>query len=240
MASFKLSHLSSNCTLIYSTKNSYRFTLFNVPKNPIVLGYPWLTIHNPNIPWTEGELCQWSMLSTTTILQYSHWTLLTNNHLTTFPECYQDLSVAFSKTKASERPPHTQTMGLRHWSTARYYLSQEQSIPFTDTWNKGYGRIYWSTQDWFYTLYLSCCNRVFLSWEKAAIFNPLWMKSWKTSWIAMSPFTMIQQTVIFPLRVRTHLSSPPILTVSYFTPTVCQTRKMWIPQNHHLLPGPCS
>lgn len=86
--------------MVYSTKNSYRFTLFNAPKNPIVLGYPWLAIHNPNIPWTEGELCQWSMLSTIAILQYSHWTLLTNNHLTTFPECYQDLSVALSKNQS--------------------------------------------------------------------------------------------------------------------------------------------
>ncbi|KAL0159656.1 hypothetical protein M9458_043381, partial [Cirrhinus mrigala] len=48
----------------------------NSPRNPIILGLPWLEKHNPRISWTSRQIL------------------------------YLDLAKAFSKTKATKLPPH--------------------------------------------------------------------------------------------------------------------------------------
>ncbi len=37
-----------------------QFFLIHTPRLPIILGYPWLTVHNPNIDWSRGVHCQLS------------------------------------------------------------------------------------------------------------------------------------------------------------------------------------
>ncbi|KAL0149627.1 hypothetical protein M9458_055154 [Cirrhinus mrigala] len=37
-----------------------RFFLISSPQSPIILGYPWLNRHEPNISWTQGTITHWS------------------------------------------------------------------------------------------------------------------------------------------------------------------------------------
>lgn len=36
------------------------FYVISSPKNQIILGHPWLAIHDPSISWSQGELIKWS------------------------------------------------------------------------------------------------------------------------------------------------------------------------------------
>lgn len=36
-----------------------QFLLIHTPKLPIILGFPWLTAHNPNIDWSRGVVTEW-------------------------------------------------------------------------------------------------------------------------------------------------------------------------------------
>ncbi|KAL0152827.1 hypothetical protein M9458_051867, partial [Cirrhinus mrigala] len=74
-------------------------------QSPIILGYPWLNQHEPNISWTQGTITHWSphcqlhcRQPTTPSTQPA-----ANN---TIPADYQDLLEAFSRTKATLLPPH--------------------------------------------------------------------------------------------------------------------------------------
>lgn len=40
------------------------FYVISSPKNQIILGHPWLAIHDPSISWKQGELIKWSHLVT--------------------------------------------------------------------------------------------------------------------------------------------------------------------------------
>ncbi|KAI2663508.1 Transposon Tf2-9 polyprotein [Labeo rohita] len=82
-----------------------RFFLISSPQAPIILGYPWLNQHEPNISWTQGTITHWSphcqlhcLRPTTPASQPA-----ANN---TIPADYQDLLEAFSRTKATLLPPH--------------------------------------------------------------------------------------------------------------------------------------
>ncbi len=33
-----------------------RFFIIQAPNNPVVLGLPWLQLHEPQISWTEGQI----------------------------------------------------------------------------------------------------------------------------------------------------------------------------------------
>lgn len=41
------------------TRNLYSFFLIQLPEFPLVLGFPWLTCHNPNIDWSRGVVKGW-------------------------------------------------------------------------------------------------------------------------------------------------------------------------------------
>ncbi|KAK3550601.1 hypothetical protein QTP70_000678 [Hemibagrus guttatus] len=36
------------------------FFMISSPANPIILGFPWLQLHNPHMSWREGEITRWS------------------------------------------------------------------------------------------------------------------------------------------------------------------------------------
>ncbi|KAK3545878.1 hypothetical protein QTP70_016572 [Hemibagrus guttatus] len=61
------------------------FYVIDSPRNEIILGYPWLSVHDPVISWRhESPECK----------------------PVTIPSCYHDLQEVFSKTKATQLPPH--------------------------------------------------------------------------------------------------------------------------------------
>ncbi|GLD52992.1 retrotransposon Gag-like protein 6 [Lates japonicus] len=43
---------------VHSEKIS--FHLVNAPRNPLLLGLPWLKTHNPHIDWSSGQILSWS------------------------------------------------------------------------------------------------------------------------------------------------------------------------------------
>ncbi|KAL0149332.1 hypothetical protein M9458_055370 [Cirrhinus mrigala] len=92
---------------------SIRFFIIQAPNNPVILGLPWLQLHEPQISWTEGQITQWSDKCLTQSLQTPKPKLLeaatvkldSPNAVKISPE-YYNLAEAFSKTKATQLPPH--------------------------------------------------------------------------------------------------------------------------------------
>ncbi len=92
-----------------------RICLFAIdsPQNLVILGLPWLEKHNPRISWSAKQIQQWSEFCHQECLQFhcpdvkftpspDSETPSTKN----LPVAYQDLSEAFSRSKASQLPPH--------------------------------------------------------------------------------------------------------------------------------------
>ncbi|KAL0173249.1 hypothetical protein M9458_033560, partial [Cirrhinus mrigala] len=94
-------------------QESITFYIVDSPKHDAILGFPWLSTHDPDISWYHGELTRWSkfchencfhikpqLFGTTSIESPAS----TNN--VKIPSCYNDLSDVFSKVKATQLPPH--------------------------------------------------------------------------------------------------------------------------------------
>ncbi|KAK3563117.1 hypothetical protein QTP86_016350 [Hemibagrus guttatus] len=66
-------------------RETITFYVIDSPHHEIILGYPWLSVHDPVISWyQESPECK----------------------PVTIPSCYQDLQEVFSKAKATQLPPH--------------------------------------------------------------------------------------------------------------------------------------
>ncbi|KAK3507486.1 hypothetical protein QTP70_026910, partial [Hemibagrus guttatus] len=66
-------------------RETITFYVIDSPCHEIILGYPWLSVHDPVISWyQESPECK----------------------PVTIPSCYQDLQEVFSKAKATQLPPH--------------------------------------------------------------------------------------------------------------------------------------
>ncbi|KAI2655938.1 Transposon Tf2-9 polyprotein [Labeo rohita] len=114
----------------YQTKNvklqigllyQENITLYVVdsPKYEVILGFPWLSIHDPAISWFQGELTYWSQFCMKNCFSIQPQPCLTTSIESrdtqvkiTIPSHYQDLSEVFSKTKATQLHPH------RSWDCA--------------------------------------------------------------------------------------------------------------------------
>ncbi|KAI2664083.1 Transposon Tf2-6 polyprotein [Labeo rohita] len=94
-------------------QESITFYIVDSPKHDAVLGFPWLSTHDPDISWYHGELTRWSkfchencfhvkpqLLGTTSIESPA------STNTVKIPSCYNDLSDVFSKVKATQLPPH--------------------------------------------------------------------------------------------------------------------------------------
>lgn len=57
-----ITHRTQDITLILSGNHSEKVSLFlfKAPDTPLVLGFPWLQLHNPHIDWARGCLSGWS------------------------------------------------------------------------------------------------------------------------------------------------------------------------------------
>ncbi|KAK3510927.1 hypothetical protein QTP70_027099, partial [Hemibagrus guttatus] len=89
------------------------FYVIDSPRHEIILGYPWLSVHDPVISWHHGEITHWSQFCFSycldnTIIKSCLTTSVESPECkpVTIPSCYQELQEVFSKTKATQLPPH--------------------------------------------------------------------------------------------------------------------------------------
>lgn len=84
-----------------------RLFVFQSPQTPLILGLPWLEKHNLCISWTERQIIQWSESCRQHCLNRTLQRIEPEPcNASKIPGEYYDLIEAFSKTKASQLPPH--------------------------------------------------------------------------------------------------------------------------------------
>ncbi|KAI2645990.1 Transposon Tf2-6 polyprotein [Labeo rohita] len=95
-------------------QESISFYVVDSPKHETILGFPWLSVHDPDISWYHGELTHWSNFCQENCFsvkpQPCYTTSIespTTHKTVTIPFCYKDLSEVFSKSKATQLPPHS-------------------------------------------------------------------------------------------------------------------------------------
>lgn len=89
------------------------FLIFRSPYTPVVLGHPWLVLHNPQINWANGSVISWKLschvdclssavppVSSAAVFQEEP------GDLSGVPEEYHDLREVFSRSRATSLPPH--------------------------------------------------------------------------------------------------------------------------------------
>lgn len=96
---------------------SMQFHIFESTQHPIILGFPWLKIHNPHIDWPSGKVKEWGedckgrcKLSQPVNAPTDSSRIIIDHpdypDLHKVPSCYHDLKEAFNKSKALSLPPH--------------------------------------------------------------------------------------------------------------------------------------
>lgn len=85
--------------------------VLRAPHHPLVLGFPWLLRHSPQIDWSTGAILKWSAPCRLTCLQQGTACPQTSSpsqspDLSGVPEEYHDLREVFSKARATVLPPH--------------------------------------------------------------------------------------------------------------------------------------
>ena len=98
-----------------------QFHLFTSTSHSLILGQPWLFLHNPRIDWKTGAIREWGedcskncFVSSDQKEQIAEINLFSTNpttdteypDLTSVPPCYHHLKGVFNKTKALSLPPH--------------------------------------------------------------------------------------------------------------------------------------
>ncbi|KAL0170658.1 hypothetical protein M9458_035254, partial [Cirrhinus mrigala] len=109
-----VTHTTGPVSLITSGNHTedIHFLLTDSPLASVVLGHPWLSLHNPNINWQQYTVSSWSeychascLLSACSSVSCS---VLQDEHadLSNVPVEYLDLKEVFSKSRAASLPPH--------------------------------------------------------------------------------------------------------------------------------------
>ena len=110
----KISHHTIPLSLTISGNHSetIQFFIIHAPTAPLVLGRPWLNLHNPHITWSTGRILGWSETCHATCLRSapspSRGSPPTPSppDLKGVPTIYHDLTRVFSKDQALSLPPH--------------------------------------------------------------------------------------------------------------------------------------
>ncbi len=124
-----------------------QFLLTDTPATPVVLGHPWLVLHNPHFNWSQSSVLSWSegchaicLLSACPSVSCS---VFQDEHmdLSNVPSEYRDLKGVFSKSRAASLPPH------RPYDCAinllsRYVSAQGQTLFAFRSGEGGHGEIY--------------------------------------------------------------------------------------------------
>ncbi len=114
----QVTHLSSPIHLLISG-NHHEYMHFKIIANlhsPVVLGYPWLFQHNPQIDWEHGRIESWSSNCHFSCLQSAlpptggakgtEKPESPSIDLSAVPSVYHDLKEVFRKEKGLSLPPH--------------------------------------------------------------------------------------------------------------------------------------
>ncbi len=89
-----------------------QFLLTDTPVTPVVLGHPWLVLHNPHFNWSQSYILSWSEGCHATCLLSAcpsvSCSVFQDEHmdLSNVPSEYRDLKGVFSKSRAASLPPH--------------------------------------------------------------------------------------------------------------------------------------
>ncbi|KAG5271174.1 hypothetical protein AALO_G00176750 [Alosa alosa] len=99
-------------------RETIRFHLLSSPGQPLILGYPWLRLHNPHLNWASGTVKEWGNACHLTCLRAASLPSgsvppSTAPDISNVPECYHGLREVFNKTKATSLPP-TPSVRLCH------------------------------------------------------------------------------------------------------------------------------
>ena len=113
---FVITHLSRPVKLtIGDHHENIQFHLFTSTSHSLILGQPWLFLHNPHINWKSGQIREWGEdcsehcfsdhVAEINLFSANPVTDSEYPDLTSVPTCYHHLKV-FSKSKALSLPPH--------------------------------------------------------------------------------------------------------------------------------------
>ena len=98
-----------------------QFHLFTSTSHSLILGQPWLFLHNPHIDWKNGKIRGWGEDCARNCLapndqknRIAEINLFSTNPATdsefldliSVPSCYHHLKEVFNKMKALSLPPH--------------------------------------------------------------------------------------------------------------------------------------
>ncbi|KAL1280048.1 hypothetical protein QQF64_014648 [Cirrhinus molitorella] len=107
---------TADLTLQTDPNHQERIRLFILPSpsTPVVLGYPWLLLHNPSVAWADHTLtypssyCRQNCSAFETQPSTGQKTSESSStiHVENLPGEYNDLALAFSKRRAACLPPH--------------------------------------------------------------------------------------------------------------------------------------
>uniref|UniRef100_A0A8C7Y809 ribonuclease H n=1 Tax=Oryzias sinensis TaxID=183150 RepID=A0A8C7Y809_9TELE len=94
-------------------RENIQFFITRSKHTPIILGYSWLKLHNPQFNWCLGHITNWRSYCLANCLasaipSTSHPSPepSSDSNLDKIPACYHDLHEVFSKTKACALPSH--------------------------------------------------------------------------------------------------------------------------------------
>uniref|UniRef100_A0A8C1EY99 Gypsy retrotransposon integrase-like protein 1 n=1 Tax=Cyprinus carpio carpio TaxID=630221 RepID=A0A8C1EY99_CYPCA len=109
-----ISHVTEDITLITSGNHSetISFHILDSPLAPIVLGPPWLLLHNPKVDWSSNTILTWCQGCHESCLVSAcpsvSMSVLQEEavDLSNVPAEYLHLKEVFSKSRAASLPPH--------------------------------------------------------------------------------------------------------------------------------------
>lgn len=140
--------------------------VMSIPHTPLVLGYPWLKIHNLHIDWASHKIATWRPFWHSQCLQSAPFPVQTSSaHKSVSPP---DLSCVLKgyhdlEEVAGHLPSASSSIRLRHrpppWRSPSYQ-SVIQPVP---SWERNYGNLHpWVTQWRYHLLILFSCQCWFL------------------------------------------------------------------------------
>lgn len=87
--------------------------IFAQLSTPVLLGFPWLYLHNPHVDWQKQRILNWSVHCHANCLHAAPFAAAMVDtpvpdppDLSLVPKQYHDLGEVFSKNRALSLPPH--------------------------------------------------------------------------------------------------------------------------------------